>query len=186
MSRERLIARALLFAMVLNILDSSLGWFSRHGVTYGAVDLEVGQLVTLWLAPFLTVTFLGLYLLFDLDRWAGVLAGEGVASHPAGIGSQEFMVVMRLAAVFMGLVVLSRSADFVAGLLGWAAYGPKILVDMAVYHYKDEMVCRSPGEWVALAARVCRLALGLYLILGARGLVQWQLKRANIVPGAKL
>lgn len=119
------------------------------------------------------------YLLFKSDKLAKKIVGSG---YENGGAVDNIWIVAGFRAVFFlcGALIISGSINFIINAVAFAIYCPKIIVDMIVYKYIDEVFSMPFETWLRLFVRSCKAALGIYLLLGAPRFLRRQIKKIDM------
>ena len=173
MTRGILIARCMLTALGVYVLNYGF----RHLNVLGGMRLSGWARGVSLIIVVVSCGYLFFKLSFNNAGWAKRVVGR--VEGPA-VSQQWIAAGFRLAMVFCGLLILRREAGFIAKAAVFVVVGPQLLVRMIVYRYVDEAFLMSVMEWMRLLADVCRVALGVYLVLGAPHYVRWQMKIAQV------
>ncbi len=129
---------------------------------------------------------LSVKLVFRNSGWAARIADP--ARGPQ-VSPKWTAAGFRLVAVFSGLLILSLETEFIAKAVVFAVIAPKLLVNMVVFRYVDEIFLMSTAQWLHLAVDICTLVLAIYLAIGAPHYVRMQTRavraRDNDDTGAR-
>jgi hypothetical protein len=112
-------------------------------------------------------------LIFSNAGWARRIVGH--AQGPQ-VSEKWIAAGFRLSAFFCGLLILSLETRFIARSAAFLVIAAKVMINMVVYRYVDEMFLMSAMEWLHLLADVCTISLGTYLAVGAPHYVRMQMK----------
>jgi len=171
MSRMHLIAKLALTALGLLVLVESLRYLRFVGAVGPA---SVPSLCSL--GVFLLLSVLASRLLFWSEAWVNRMVGTGdedvrPVSRVSVVGG--FRVVL----LFCGLLVLAGRIEILIRAAAFVTVAPRIIVNMIVYKYIDEVFYMPVSSWARLIADLSGAALGIYLVLGAPRFVRWQMSK---------
>ena len=114
------------------------------------------------------------YLLFHSDNLIKKIVGPTANNNPV-----EFIWIItgfHVVFMFCGLLLLRGSVNFLIKASVFIVTSPKILVDMLVYKYVDDMFRLNFYEWIEVILKSCRAILGIYLLMGAPHFIRRQIR----------
>lgn len=186
MTRMHIIAKIALALIGVRLLVSLLYFTSFYMRTVGA---------GFQIAPFARIPAFGVtllvrcavvyFLVFRNDWLVKMLVGpeERSAQH----ADRTWLVVgFRLTLYFCGVMVLAGCIDFLISGVAFIIYGPRVLIDMIIHRYVDDIFAIGIYGWLEWLSGLCRTTLGVYLVLGAPHFVRWQMKKFNRYAGPEI
>jgi hypothetical protein len=177
MTKFHLIAK-----VTLNILGiyslylclSQFGYLAFYPGQTGTLVWVVKTLIATTVLVILLAVFYNVF--FVRNGWILRMVGE-VQGCEQPVSDKQILAGLRLGLVFCGVLIIVYNADFITKVPMFLIYGPKILVDMIVYKYVDNMFNISIYAYLRGFTAICKLALGIYLAFGAPHFVKWQMKK---------
>jgi hypothetical protein len=179
-TKFHLIAKVIFNILGIYFLHQYLNLFGYFAYQIGhAVYLETSALAAKPLIAaavliILLVVFCNVFII--RNGWILRLAGP-VREDERQVTDRQILTGLRLGFVFCGVLIIVYNATFIADALPFLIHGPKILVDMIVYKYIHDMFNIPFYVYLRGFARICKLALGIYLAFGAPHFVKWQMKK---------
>jgi len=171
MTKMHLIARLALTALGVLVLVESLRYIQLAGA------MGPGWAPSLFcLGIFLLLSFLACRFLFWSDAWVERMIGP--ADEDISPVSRIWAVGgFRVVLVFCGLLILSGGFEILIKTAAFIVVAPKIIVNMIVYKYVDEVFYMPARSWLRLIVDLAEAALGIYLVLGAPRFVRRQMSK---------
>ena len=180
MTKMHVIAKLALTLIGISLLNYLLSNFNiLLIVTVGGDFYSVERTKILACVILLPIPFFIVYWLLFRTGWlVQKLAGPGGQSTQ---DSERIWLVagFRLTLYFCGIMILSGCMEFLMSAAVFMIYGPKVIIDMIIYRYIDEIFAMPIRYWLELFSKFCKAALGIYLVLGAPRFVHWQMKQSN-------
>ena len=124
------------------------------------------------------------YFLFNSDSLVAKMVGP-ISEERLAVELIWIIAGFRLVFFLCGLLIMRDSIWFLIRAGVFLITSPKVLVDMIVYKYVDEIFRLDFYEWLQLFVKACKAALGIYLILGAPHFVHRQIRKLESYPPSR-
>ncbi len=175
----------LIAKMVFNILGIySFIWclnifmnFTYFNNTLGSQDA-----FHVWIVKYATAVFIGFIVFIILkyfflnDKWIIKIAGLPEEGEKP-LSELSIFAGLQLSFIFCGIIIIVYNLNFIIDFLFFLVNGPKILIEMVIYKFIHEMFKMPFESYFHIVVTLFKTIFGLYLVLGAKKIVNWQAKK---------
>jgi hypothetical protein len=172
MTKMHLIAKLALTALGVLVLVESLRYIQLAGA------MGPGWAPSLFcLGIFLLLSFMAYRFLFWSDASVERMIDAADEEDAPPVNRIWAVGGFRVVLAFCGLLVLSGAIEFLIRAAAFVTVAPRIIVNMIVHKYVDEVFNMPTWSWLRLIVNLAEAALGIYLVLGAPRFVRWQMSK---------
>lgn len=179
MSKIHLFAKVCFIAVGISLLAGFLKYFEFLLVsTIGHFLFSItGGRFLLFVTIFSILFFPSYYLIFKSDRLAEMITGP-LSEKEIAVTKIHIVTYFRVMLFFCGIVIIFNSMEFLVQSAIFMLEGPRVVIQSFVQN-EFSAISMSFSNWAGLFANLCKVVLGIYLVLGAPHFVRWQLKKSQ-------